>query len=185
MAEMFTGKVLINDSVITGHLKLGSEMKVGDFGCGSSGYFLLPIAEAIGENGLVYGVDVQKSALESIDHLSKQKGLCNVKTVWSDLEVYKATKIPEGSLDRGVLINVLFQTKDDASVLKEVARLLKIGALLLIVDWKDEKSSVGPPLERRVKKEHVRSICESMNMAFVEEFDPGPYHYGLVFEKRF
>ena len=86
-------------------------MAVGDLGCGNLGYFAMISAKRVGKSGLVYAVDILKSALESVANIARQNGLDNVKTVWSNLEMLGATRGPEGTLDVIFLHNVLFQSK--------------------------------------------------------------------------
>ena len=100
-------------------------MKVADFGCGSSGFFVLPIAQIVGFEGKVFSVDVQKEAVESIKNRAKSEGLENIQAIWSDLEKPKATDIAENSIDLGLVINVLFQVKDVQAFLTECSRFIK------------------------------------------------------------
>ncbi len=177
------GKFLIDVSVVLQFLDLKAGYRVGDFGCGSSGFFAIPVAKAVGEGGKVHAIDVQQSALDSLKSLVIEEGLRNVDMVWSDLEVYGATKIEPNSLDRGFLINVLFQTSKPDAILKEAARLLKHGGLLMVVEWNKDTSQLGPPLNMRIPKEILMEKLNLLNLVKKAEFEPGPYHYGLVFEK--
>lgn len=158
-------------------------MKVGDLGCGAHGFFTLQSARAVGNKGIVYAVDVLKSALESIDSKTHLEGLANIKTVWSNLEILGATKIPEESLDRALLINVLFQVQKHQEVIKEAARLLKPEGKLLVVDWKPQAAPFSVPAEKRVPEEKVKSFTQNAGLNLEKEFEAGPYHYGLVFIK--
>ncbi len=83
-------------------------MSVGDLGCGNLGYFSVPAAKIVGQNGVVYAVDILKSVLQSVENIARQEGLDNIKTVWSNLEVVGATKITPASLDLIMVVNMLF-----------------------------------------------------------------------------
>lgn len=176
------GNVLININIFD---KIGIEagMNVGDLGCGNLGYFSLPAAKLVGKNGTVYAVDILRSVLNSVAGLAKQEGLDNVKLVWSNLEIVGATKVPAASLDLAFLINILFQSQKDDLVIKEAHRLLKSGGKLLIVDWKRISAPLGPPLTDRTKKEEIGKFCQEAGFRLLEEFDAGPYHYGMIFMK--
>ena len=103
--------------------EVSEKMKVADLGCGSSGHFVFPAARLVGKNGKVYAVDILKTVLESINKRTKQEGLDNIETVWSDLEIFGATKIESGSLDISLLINTLYQSNKRAEILRETARM--------------------------------------------------------------
>lgn len=158
-------------------------MNVADLGCGNLGYFSLPAARIVGKNGTVYAVDILKSVLESVATLAKEQGLDNVKTIWSNLEILGATKIPAASIDVAFVINMLFQSAKDDLVLKEAVRLVKPGGKVIVVDWKRIDAPFGPPLADRTKPEEIKQFALTAGLKLLEEFEAGPYHYGLLLQK--
>jgi ubiquinone/menaquinone biosynthesis C-methylase UbiE len=160
-------------------------MAVGDFGCGNLGYFSLISAKRVGQSGTVYAVDILKSALESVANIARQNGLNNVKTVWSNLEMLGAARIPAGTLDVVFLHNVLFQSKKKDLIIKEGQRLLKDGGKIMIIDWLKAKTAVGfgPPEAARPDPEDIKKIGQKIGLRLLEEFVAGPYHFGLIFIK--
>ena len=52
----------------------------------------------------MFAVDILKTALETIERKRKQENSANIKTIWSNLEVFQATKIDSESLDVAFLI---------------------------------------------------------------------------------
>ncbi|MDO8669627.1 MAG: methyltransferase domain-containing protein [Candidatus Buchananbacteria bacterium] len=162
---------------------LAEGMNVGDLGCGNLGYFSVPAAKIVGKKGVVYAVDILKSVLQSVEHIAKQEGLDNIKTVWSNLEVVGATKIPSASLDLVMLINMLFQSEDDRKVFLESHRLAKAGGKLVVIDWKMISSPFGPDISKRIKTAETIKFAQEAGFNLVEEFEAGPYHFGLIFVK--
>lgn len=164
-------------------LKLGDS--VADFGTGREAKIALPAAKAVGKNGTAYAVDVVKAILPSVDTKAKMHGLNNVQTVWSNLEIYGATKvIRDNSLAAGFVVTVLFQSKQRADLLKECHRMVRPGGKLIVADWKaDTTSPLGPVPDMRVHPDEIKKIATDLNMQLVEEFDAGPYHWCLVFVK--
>ena len=160
-------------------------MAIGDLGCGNLGYFAMIAAKRVGKSGVVYAVDILKSALESVANIARQNGLDNIKTVWSNLEMLGATRIPEGTLDVIFLHNVLFQSKKKDLIIKESLRLLKDGGKLMIIDWLKSQTPVGfgPPEAVRPDPEEIKKISQKIGYRFLEEFSAGPYHFGLIFIK--
>lgn len=178
------GNVLLDANLILTKAEIGEKMKIADLGCGSSGHFIFPAAKMVGKKkGLVYGVDILKTALESVGRRAKQENLTNIKTVWSDLEIFGATKIEAGNLDVVLLINTLHQSHKHSEIMREAIRLLKKEGKLVVVEWKNIATPLGPPVEERVKASLLEQAGEKLGLRLEEEFDAGQYHYGLIFVK--
>ena len=182
MPDLQSGNELLKIDVFK---KVGMEegMRVGDLGCGNLAYYALNSAKLVGKNGLVYAVDILKSALNAVDNKIKHDGLENIKTVWSNLEMVGATNIPGNSLDIAFIHNVLFQSTGHEGFLKETNRLLKPGGKLMIIDWKKTGAPFGPPVKDRPEPETVKMLGKKTGFTLIEEFEAGPYHFGLIFTK--
>lgn len=183
MSKVTGGSSLLDADLIVAKAQIKERMKVADFGCGSSGHFVFPAAKIVGNKGTVYAVDILKPALESINKRAKQEGLTNIITVWSDLEIYRATKIETESLDVGLLINALYLSEKRADILRESIRMVKRGGRLLVIDWEDTASPFGPPPEKRVKIDSLIKGGEKLGLKLEEQFSAGTYHYGVLFIK--
>ena len=184
------GNNLINAKQVLEKAGVTSGMKVGDFGCGGMGYFSLTAAELVGSgppkveaSGVVYAVDILKTVLKGVEEIAKARGLDNVKIIWSNLEIYGATKIEGASLDIGFLINTLFQTKNDEAIIKECVRMIKPGGKLLVIDWKSGKANFGPATRDRVDVGLVKKVALDLGLREAESFDAGKYHWAMVFVK--
>lgn len=169
--------------ILENNIGLGYGNVVADLGCGPKAYFTFQSARIVGDKGIVYAVDIQKQVLSSVESHSKNQGLNNIKTVWSNLEVAGATKIQEASLDLAILNNVLFQSTDMPEMIKEAIRLVKRAGKLLIVDWKNIGAPLGPKMELRVNPEKIKELCDVFGLKLEQEFEAGQYHFGLIFRK--
>jgi ubiquinone/menaquinone biosynthesis C-methylase UbiE len=174
---------LLDVNFILQKAQIKERMKVADLGCGTAGYFVFPAAKLVGDRGLVYAVDILKPSLESISRRIRQENIKNISTVWSDLEVYHATKIETESLDVALLINTLFHSQKRAEIIRESIRMVKKGGKILVVEWEATSSPFGPPPEKRVKIESLQAVAEKMGLKIVEKFDAGQFHYGILFTK--
>ena len=138
-----------------------------DYGCGI-GFNTIPAAEIVGEEGMVYALDIHPLAIKSVEKQIRKKGLKNVKTILSDLN----TGLPDESVDIVLLYNVLPMVKNRPALIKELYRVLKAGGALsvksgLVVNlYSREKMGTkdleelmlnnGPlKLERRIGKFHI------------------------------
>lgn len=183
MPALIGGSALINPNFILEKAQVGDKMKVADLGCGTSGYFIFPASKLVGKKGLVYAVDILKTALESINKRAKVENYTNIKTIWSNLEIFGATKIETSSLDLALLVNTLHQSSRRAEILREAIRLIKKGGKLVIVEWKNVALPLGPPVEERVKRDLLEAAAKKLGLILEEEFEAGQYHYGLIFVK--
>lgn len=183
MNIFFGGNKLLYVEDIIKKAKLKEGMRIADLGCGNHGYFLFNPSIIVGNSGLVYAVDVFKPTLDNLAKTIKTENYKNIKTVWSNLENYKATKINSMSLDVVFLVNVLHQSNKKIDVLRESIRLLKVGAKIIIVDWIEGASLIGPEKENKINKENLIIAMQKLGLDKEEEFVAGKFHYGLIFKK--
>jgi len=156
---------------------------VAELGCGNFGFFVWPLAKLVGRRGQVFAVDILKSTLEEIKHQALKENLPQVKTIWSNLEIFKATTIETSSLDCALLVNILHQSEKRIEIIREAIRLLKRGGKLLIVEWENTDSPLGPIPEKRVKLESLKFAAPKIGLDIQEEFIAGPFHYGIILTK--
>lgn len=182
---MDTPVTLLQAAPLVQKLGVTAGQTIGDFGAGGSGHIAVDLGRAVGAEGGVLLFDVQKSALSAAMGALQTQGVNNVQTVWTDLEVYRgASGVGDATLDAGILVNVLHQSKQPKAILVEVGRMLKPGARLLVADWLTEATTpLAPPPAMRLGAEHVSQIAQAVGFAQLEIFPAGPYHWGLVLIK--
>lgn len=176
-----SGTELINPFKLLERVGIREGQNVADLGCGSLGHFVFPAAQMVGGKGKVFAVDIQRSVLMHIERLSKEQQFFNVYPVWSDIDVYRATHITPESLDITLLINNLFLSQNRAQLVREMARLTRPGGRIVIVEWKPMSSPIGPASDQRLSKEQSRNLLASPLMTYYDDFEAGPYHYGLIY----
>ena len=174
---------LFDIKAIIGKMEIIEGQKTSELGCGNFGFFVWPLARLVGRRGTVYAVDILKSHLEEIKRIALKDNFPQVKTIWSNLEIFKAAQIESSSLDAALLINVLHQSEKKGEVLRESIRLLKRGGKLMIIEWGNSDSPLGPRPEKRVKLDSLKLAATKLNLNLEEEFIAGPYHYGLILTK--
>ena len=174
---------LFDIAAILSKMGIGERQQVAELGCGNFGFFVFPLARLVGRYGRVYAVDVLKPTLEQIEKEAKKENLPQIKPIWSNLEIFKATNIALGSLDSALLVNILHQSEKRIEILREAIRLLKRGGQLLIVEWKNIDIPFGPSPEHRVQLDSLRAAAPKIGLDIKEEFEAGPYHYGLILTK--
>ncbi len=158
-------------------------MVVADFGCGS-GYFSIPAGRKVGQNGKVWAIDIQKSALELVKSRAHLERLLWVEPVWADLEAPPGSRLPSGAADFVIISNILFQTERKAGVFAEAWRVLRTGGGAAILEWDETPFPAGPPMVLRVPKRTAVKLAEDAGFTLEEEFSAGDHHYGLLLKKR-
>jgi len=184
MSNITGGNALIDPQIIIEKAGIADRMHVADLGCGGTGHFVFPVAKAVGKNGIIYAVDILKNNLVNIERRASQENLAQIRTVWSNLEIFKATKIETSSLDVALLINVLYQSDKRAEIIREAVRLTKKNGKILIVDWNSIATPFGPSIEERLNKENLKKVGERLSLELLDEFSAGEYHFGMVFLKH-
>ncbi len=181
MSETPTSTFVVPDIVVSHfHLKPGDT--IADFGAGS-GFFLKSFSSRVGHEGKVYACEIQKSLVEKISDQVRTLGLANVYPIWCDLEEVNGIKIKDETLDVGILVNTLFQIEDKEIGIKEMARTIRSGGRLVIIDWTDSAGGMGPAADHFITAHDAAVLCEANGFVLENEFPAGSHHYGLAFRK--
>jgi len=154
-------------------------MRVADLGCGA-GYFSIPLAQLVTDQGQVYAVDVQQHALDLVAQRARQANITNIELIRANLEKVGSTGLPSGALDGALLATILFQSDKKQEILKESRRILQDGGFFVIIDW-DPQSPIGEGSYKVGKEEAVKLATET-GFSFQQEFAVDSYHYGLLFK---
>lgn len=179
--ENLSTKNFLDPKEIIKQINVAPGSVVADFGCGS-GFFSLAFAEAIGEDGKVYALDILPSALESVESQAKMAGLSNIIAQRANLEKDGGSALKENSADWVVVKDMLFQNKMKEVILKEAHRVLRPNGKLLLIEWGKEMS-IGPEKSLRISKEDLDKIAEGQGFKIEKELATGDFHYGSVFAK--
>jgi SAM-dependent methyltransferase len=157
-------------------LKIADGAKVADIGAGG-GFFTVRLARRVGPNGFVYAVDVQPEMLEAIKRRVSREGLQNVETL---LGTETNPRLPSGALD-AVLFVDSYQEVEEADrlpFLRNIARSLKPGGRLGIVNYKPGRGGPGPDV--RIPSAVVEADASAAGLRVVDRADL-PFQYLLVF----
>lgn len=162
---------------------------VADFGAGH-GYFTIPLAKAVGGDGKVYAIDIQKPVLDIIRSRAKLDHLLNIETVWADLDQPGGSKLKDKFLEFVIIASILFQAENKVGLFHEAHRILHEKGRLAVIEWDETqtppaaRAGLGPPLAMRIPKEQVKLWAGQAGFSFDREFEAGTHHYGLIFRKQ-
>lgn len=170
-------------TVITTHFHILEGDVVADFGAGS-GNFLKSLSTAVGPSGRVYALEIQKVLVDKLELRAREEHLTNIQPIWCDLEAAGGTKLGDGIIDVGILMNTLFQIEDKEAALKEMARIVRKGGKFFVVDWTDSFSGMGPQPQDVIREADARLLVEKTGFNFERTFPAGDHHYGLAFRRQ-
>jgi len=170
---------LIDPGTLWAELNLPPGITFLDLGCGQGNY-ALAAADRVGPTGVVYAVDLWE---EGIADLKERAARANHKPL-----VAPAGQVPIASLsvDVGFMATVLHDLVEAgtaAGALAEVARVLKPGGLLAIVEFDKIDGPPGPPRHIRLDPAEVEALVAPYGFARQKTVKLGPYNYLITFVK--
>jgi ubiquinone/menaquinone biosynthesis C-methylase UbiE len=147
-----------------------------DLGSGT-GVFAMPMADMVGAKGRVYAVDNSAVMLE---HIRAKGPPPNLELVRADVT---ATGLKDAIADICLLAFILHEVAEHGRLMAEAARLLKPGGRVVIVEWRAEVDSPGPPRHRRISRQLLERLCEPAGISFLSYREWSAWHYMAAGEK--
>jgi ubiquinone/menaquinone biosynthesis C-methylase UbiE len=162
-------------------MALHSGETIADVGAGT-GYFSLPLAQAVGSQGRVYAVDAQKEMLSLLRQKLDEFTLPIVELIHAEAD---NTGLPGSCCDLVFAANVWHEFDDHAAVLLESARVLKADGRIAILDWRtDVLPEHGPPLEHRLDWFYTVDALRSSGFQKVATSNVGLYSWLVLGERK-
>jgi len=173
---------LIDPGTLWAELNLPQGITFLDLGCGQGNYSLAA-ADLIGPAGMVYAVDLWEEGVASLKERAAREGLANLKAL-----VAGGGRVPieNLSLDVGFMATVLHDLVEAgtaAGALTEVARVIKAGGRLAIVEFDKVDGPPGPPRHIRLAPAEVEALVAPYGFARQRTVKLGPYNYLITFVK--
>ena len=103
---------------------------VADIGSGG-GYFTWPLADAVGESGRVYAVDVDPDMTSHLEEQSREKGYPNVQAILAEFD---DPLIPEGGVDLIFTCNTYHHFEAREEYFRRAAKYLRPGGRLAVIE---------------------------------------------------
>ncbi len=154
---------------------------VADIGVGS-GYFTIPLAKRVGNNGMVFAEDIQ---IEMINYVSKKVEGLEMKNVRVIFGKPDDPSLLDNFFNLVFLANTYHELEKPFSMLKNISKDLRYYGRLAVIDWDpSKKPPFGPLKEDKVPEHIVIKEVESVGFDLIEKHNFMPYHYFLVFKKK-
>ncbi|MFT3984618.1 MAG: methyltransferase domain-containing protein [Lachnospiraceae bacterium] len=155
-------------------------VNIADIGCGI-GYFTFPLAEAVGEEGLVYAIDVETEMLADIINKMGENHIKNVIPVIS--QEYDL-KLEDHSVKYAFLCTVLHEVNMREKFLKEVNRILAANGEVIIIEWVKKETDYGPPKDHRLEESIIRRNLQRAGFNQSKIIDLNEYFYMIKAVKK-
>jgi ubiquinone/menaquinone biosynthesis C-methylase UbiE len=151
--------------------------RIADIGAGT-GYFTIPLARAVGAEGMVYGVDIESSMVKYLGERAKKEGLAQIKAVLTRPD---APGIDSSSVDLVFICDTWHHIDDRLVYLEKLKQALRPGGRVAIVDFKEGDLPVGPPAGHKLTDQDVIAEFAAVGMKLLTHSDDLPYQYILIF----
>lgn len=135
--------------------------RILDLGTGS-GALLPALSEAVSD-GVVVGSDISPKMLEMARDHAREKTLNNTVLLRNEPD---GLPLYDGTQDTVLIVSSLHEFSDPRTMLAEVNRVLKPGGELGILEWRNDETPEGPPVDHRLDEETVLDWLKSTG--FVE-----------------
>lgn len=103
---------------------------VADIGAGS-GWFTVRAARRVGENGMVYAVDINPESIRHVDSRAQKEGLRNIKTILGKAD---NPLLPADAVDAVLLLKTYHEVAQPVALLRNLRASLRHGAKIGIID---------------------------------------------------
>jgi SAM-dependent methyltransferase len=163
------------DEVIA-FLDVGKGQRVADLGAGT-GYFTVHLARAVGPSGAVYAVDIEPALIDHLRERAADAGMDQVRPVLAEPD---DPGLPEKELDWILVVNTWHHINDRLVYLDTLAKTLKPGGRLVVIDFREGKLPVGPPPGHKLSREEVVGEFAEAGWGLEREGKMLPYQYLLV-----
>jgi len=156
---------------------------VCDLGCGN-GYHALPLAQALGPEGVLYAVDLQPEMLRMLAVRAQEAGLDNVRQIEAALD---DPRLPRASCDLVLMVDVYHELSHPVRVMQHVRAALRPDGRVVLVEFRAEDPEVPIKPEHTMTRAQVVREMAAHGFAWVDELgargEPRlPWQHALAFE---
>jgi ubiquinone/menaquinone biosynthesis C-methylase UbiE len=160
-------------------LDLKHGQTVADLGAGT-GYFVPHLAKAVGENGVVFAVEVEPNLVAYLRERAEKDSLPQVVPV---LTSTGTPRLPRGRVDLVLIVDTFHHLDYRSEYLRKLADTLSPLGRLVVIDWRKKPLPEGPSPDHKITREQVVEEVTAAGFDLLESPDFLPYQYFLIFRK--
>jgi ubiquinone/menaquinone biosynthesis C-methylase UbiE len=173
---------LIDSNLFKDILPVAPGYVVLDLACGK-GIYSMFLSKIVGDQGLVYAVDLWKEGLALLEKEIETRDIRNIKTLV--LDATEQIEIDHYSVDICLMATVLHDFEEinkAGAVLKQIKTILKPGGCIAVIEFKKIPGPPGPPLKIRLSQEEVEKMVTGYGFEKIRSADIGSYNYLMTFQ---
>ncbi|MHA2226362.1 MAG: class I SAM-dependent methyltransferase [Candidatus Hodarchaeales archaeon] len=155
------------------------KQNIADIGAGG-GHFSMMFAESVGNEGMVYSVDVNQGFLDFIEEKATERGITNIKAVLAKKNVLN---LPNNGIDLVFIRNVYHHLPDRVNYFKELAEYLSKDGRIVIIDYKNPGFSFISIFGHYTSEKIIIDEMEAAGYHVDEQHDFLPEQSFLVFKR--
>jgi ubiquinone/menaquinone biosynthesis C-methylase UbiE len=144
---------------------------VADIGC-HEGYLSMHLAEAVGDAGRVFAVDLRKDRLARLREIAGNREYLNITTVRGATD---DPKLPETLLDAVFIVDAYHEMDEYMEILSHVRRSLKPGGRVVILeklkDHAKDKNRAQQVQSHTLSPGYVKKELEEAGFIVVDEYN--------------
>lgn len=152
-----------SDKVIT-TLQIRPGAEIADLGAGG-GYFTFHLAKAVGPNGKVYAVDIDRGTNQLIDERANKDGINNVQTI---LAKPNDPLLPQSAVDLIFTSNTYHHIDDRIVYFSNLRKYLKPAGRIAIIDY-DRRAWLAGLLRHYTPAEFIKREMEQAGYTLQQE----------------
>ncbi len=165
-------------SLMLTNLGLRRGMTVCDMGCGN-GFHTLPIAQLVGEDGQVLGVDIQPEMLVMLRDRMESAGVHNISPILgSEWDPH----LPKGTVDLVLMVDVYHEFSHPQLMLAAIRRSLSGGGVAVLVEYRAEDPKVPIKPLHKMSRDQVDREMKANGFRLKSSFDKLPWQHLLTYE---
>src|SRR5256885_1146863 len=161
-------------------LKLKPGDAVADIGAGT-GYYSRRLAKAVGENGVIYAVEIQQEMLDDLTNNMAQLNIHNVKPI---LGTITDPHLPAESVDLIFMVDVYHEFDHPYEMVQAMTRSLKPGGRMVFVEFRGEDPKVPIKAVHKMTEAQVKKEMEIHPLVWKETISALPRQHIIVFTKK-
>ena len=153
---------------------------VADVGC-ANGYMTLKLARRVGQQGTVYGEDIQPQMLNLMIANARAQGLNNVKPI---LGTDTDPKLPKDSIDLIILVDVYHEFQHPQEMLRGMKAALKPNGRLVLLEYRAEDKQLNIRELHKMTVAQTRAEIEPEGFKFEQSIETLPEQHLIIYRKQ-
>lgn len=155
-----------------------------DFGMGN-GYFLPALMNRLEPEAFLWGAECQESLIDQALQRKVREGISNFIPFYIERTEHPLMPDWIPPMDLIFCCCVLSTFADPSLGIQGVARILRPGGLVIILDWERTEAPSGPEITQKISIDRMKYFIEDAGFQIVRSLKTNPYVYGMEIKPRF